>query len=153
GHAAADGPEFLAVAGSANPELDGLHTTTPPAQISNFDLRILEKILVADEDREDCRLRLALRRRGREHAVELTAAEFASNGRLRAAVYAAPLPGADLKAGADVLRRAAIALSDPVIRRVTTATGWTADRSKFLVPGGYVDAVGYHDDDPDSGLP
>jgi hypothetical protein len=66
----------------------------------------------------------------------MTAAEFASNGRLRAAVYGSGLPGADLRAGADVLRSAAIALSDPVIRRVTAAAGWTQDRTRFLVPGG-----------------
>jgi hypothetical protein len=83
----------------------------------------------------------------------MTAAEFASNGRLRTAVYGSPLPGADLTAGADVLRRAAIALSSPAIRRMTTATGWTADRARFLVPGGFVDAAGFRDDDPAAGLP
>ena len=36
---------------------------------------------------------------------------------------------------------------------MTTATGWTADRSRFLVPGGFVDADGYHDDDPAVGIP
>ena len=125
----------------------------PLAQIANFDMRILEHVVVSDEDRQETRLRLAIRRRGQERTIEMTAAEFASNGRLRTVVYGSALPGADLKAGADVLRRAVIALSDPTIRRVTTATGWTADRTRFLVPGGFVDAGGYHDDDPALDIP
>ena len=36
---------------------------------------------------------------------------------------------------------------------MTTATGWTADRTRFLVPGGFVDADGYHDEDPALGIP
>jgi hypothetical protein len=83
----------------------------------------------------------------------MTTADFASNGKFRTAIYGSALPGAVLKAGADVLRRAVIALSTPAIRRMTTATGWAPDRTRFLVPGGYVDADGYHDDDPAPGIP
>ena len=151
GQADTHAPEFVVVEGLADPALDGIYATDPPGRVANFDLRILTKT-VADEG-EESRLHLVIRRHGREHAFEMTAGEFASNGRLRTAVYASPLPGADLRAGTDVLRRAAIALSRPTIRRVTTATGWTADRTKFLVPGGLVDADGYRDDDPDPEAP
>ena len=85
----------------------------PLAQIANFDMRILEHVVVSDEDRQETRLRLEIRRRGQERSFEMTAGEFSSNGRLRTAVYGSALPGADLKVGADVLRRAVIALSKP----------------------------------------
>src|SRR5262245_12256861 len=111
-------------------------------------MKIVEHIVISDEDGQESRLRLVIRRRGAERSIEMTAGDFASNARLRTAVYGSALPGADLKSGADVLRRAVIVLSQPAIRRVTTATGWTADRTRFLVPGGFVDADGYHDDDP-----
>jgi hypothetical protein len=114
--------------------VDRIYTTMPPAQISNFDMRVLEHIVVKDDDRPETRLRLAIRR-GREREVEMTAVEFASDCRLRTAVYASASHGADLRAGADVLRRAVISLSAPATRRTTTATGWTADRVRFLVPG------------------
>jgi hypothetical protein len=134
--------EFCVVDDAGDPELNGIYTTMPPAQIANFDLRILEHIFVCDEDHQESRLRLAIRHRGQERSIEMTAGEFASNGRLRTVVYGSTLPGADVKLGADVLRHAVIALSKPAIRRLTTATGWTADRSRFLVPGGHVDADG-----------
>ena len=99
-------PSSASSTDAGDPELNGLYTTMPPAQIANFDMQILEHVVVGDEDREESRLRLVIRRRGREQVVEMTAAEFASNGRLRTAVYGSALPGADLRAGADVLRRA-----------------------------------------------
>jgi hypothetical protein len=151
--AAAAEPEFRVVAGAGDPELDGIYATMPPGQIANFDMRILEHIVVEDEDRPETRLRLVIRRRAREHEFEMNAAEFASNGKLRTAIYSSALPGADLKAGADVLRRAVTALSDPAIRRMTTSTGWTADQTRFLVPGGFVDVDGYHPDDPTLDVP
>ncbi len=141
------------MADAANPELNGLYAMMPPAQIANFDMRILEHVIVSDEDREETRLRLEIRRRGRERTFEMNSAEFASNGRLRTVVYGSALPGADLKVGADVLRRAVIALSSPNIRRMTTATGWTPSSSHFLVPGGHVDRDGYHDDDQAVDIP
>ncbi len=150
---AAPEAEFRIVSGAANPELDGIYSTMPPAQIGNFTMQILEHVVVSDEDRQETRLRLEIHRRGQVRSVEMTAGEFSSNGRLRAAVYGSALPGADLKVGADVLRRAVIALSKPTVRRMTTATGWTADRSAFLVPGGFVDRDGYHPDDPDGDVP
>jgi hypothetical protein len=153
GHAASPEAEFRVVEDAADPELNGLYATMPPAQIANFDMRIIEHVVVSDEDDQETRLRLVIRRRGRERSIEMTAGEFASNGRLRTAVYGSALPGADLKVGADVLRRAMIALSDPAIRRKTTATGWTEDRTRFLVPAGHVAADGYHDDDPALGIP
>ncbi len=152
--AVATQPEFRVVDDARNPRASGLYwnVEVPPAHISNFDMRITEHVVIRDEGVQEARLRLAIRHRGRERPIEMTAADFASNGKLRAALYGAALPGVDLKLGADVLRRAVIALSDPAIRRVTTATGWTDDRSKFLVPGGHVDAHGYHDYDPALGL-
>jgi hypothetical protein len=153
GPAQAPASEFLVVDHAGDPELNGIYMAAPLAQIANFDMRILEHVVISDEERQETRQRLVIRRRGQERTIEMTAAEFASNGRLRTVVFGSALPGADLKAGADVLRRAVIALSQPAIRRVTTATGWTADRKRFLVPGGFVDADGYHDDDPALGIP
>jgi hypothetical protein len=152
GHAAATEAEFRVIDNAADPELNGLYATMPPAQICNFHMQILEHVVVEDEDRPETRLRMVIRR-GQERSLEMTGAEFASNSRLRTVVYGSALPGADLKVGADVLRRAIIALSQPTIRRTTTATGWTADRSRFLVPGGFVDADGYHNDDPALDIP
>ncbi len=151
--AAAPASEFFVIDDAGDPELNGIYAALPLTQIANFDMRILEHVVVSDEDHQETRQRLVIRRGGKERIFEMTAAEFASNGRLRTVVFGSALPGADLKAGADVLRRAAIALSDPTIRRVTTATGWTADRTRFLVPGGFVDAGGYHDEDPAFGIP
>jgi hypothetical protein len=142
GHAAATEAEFCVVADVSDPELNGIYSTTPPARVANFDLRILEHIVVEDEDRTETRLRLVIRRRGRQREFEMTAADFASNGKLRTAIYSSALPAADLKAGADVLRRAVIALSAPAIRRTTISVGWVADHTRFLVPGGFVDADG-----------
>jgi hypothetical protein len=96
GHAAAAEPEFRVVADAGDPELDGIYATMPPARIANFDMRILEHVVVEDEDRPETRLRLVIRRIGREHELEMTAADFASNGRLRTAIYSSALPGADL---------------------------------------------------------
>jgi hypothetical protein len=93
GHAAAPAGEFLVVDDAGDPELNGLHATMPPAHIANFDMRILEKVVVSDEDRQERRLRLVIRRRGQEHPIEMTAAEFASHGRLRTAIYGSPSPG------------------------------------------------------------
>src|SRR5262245_50944935 len=64
GHAATAEAEFQVVDDAGDPELAGLYTTMPPAQIANFDMRIVEKVLVADEDRQETRLRLVLRRHG-----------------------------------------------------------------------------------------
>jgi hypothetical protein len=152
-HAASPEAEFRAVEDAADPELNGLYATMPPAQICNFTMQIVEYVIIDDEDGQETRLRLVIRLRGRARSVEMTAADFASTGRLRTAIYGSALPGADLKGGADVLRRAVIALSDPAIRRMTTATGWTEDRTRFLVPGGHVDADGYHEDDPALDIP
>ena len=146
--------EFSVVDDAQNPQDSGLYwnVEVPPAQICNFDMRITEHVVIRDEGEQETRLRLVIRHRGRERSIEMTAADFTSNGRLRTAIYGAALPGVDLKLGADVLRRAVVAVSDPAIREVTTATGWTDDRSKFLVPGGHVDAHGYHEYDPAQGV-
>ena len=146
--------EFSVVDDVQNPQGSGLYWNleVPPAQICNFDMRIKEHVVVRDEGEQETRLRLVIRHRGRERPLEMTAADFTSNGRLRTAIYGAALPGVDIKLGADVLRRAVVAVSDPVIRQVTTATGWTDDRSKFLVPGGHVNAHGYHEYDPAQGV-
>ncbi len=146
--------EFSVIDDAQHPQDSGLfwNLEVPPAQICNFDLRITEHVVIRDEGEEETRLRLVIRHRGRERSLEMTAADFTSNGRLRTAIYGAALPGVELKLGAEVLRRAIIAVSDPAIRQVTTATGWTDDRSKFLVPGGHVDAHGYHEYDPAQGV-
>jgi hypothetical protein len=146
--------EFSVVDDPQNPRASGLYWNleVPPAQICNFAMRITEHVVLRDEGQQETRLRLVIRHRGLERAFEMTAAEFTSNGQLRTAVYGAALPGVDIKLGADVLRRAVIAVSDPAIRQVTTATGWTDDRSKFLVPGGHADAHGYREYDPAQGV-
>jgi hypothetical protein len=145
--------EFRLVDDADDPELNGFYTTSPLAQLGNFTMQIAEYIVIEDEEGHETRLRLVMRRGSEERSFEMTAGEFASNGRLRTAIYDSALTGADLKAGADVLRRAIIALSHPAIRRVKTATGWTVDCSTFLVPGGFVDADGYHDSNPALGIP
>jgi hypothetical protein len=148
------GPEFFVVDDTQSPQARGLYWNgaMPPVQICNFDMRIQEHVVIRDDGLQETRLRLMIQHRGQERSIEMTAADFTSNGRLRTAIYGAALPGGDLKLGADVLRRAVIAVSDPAIRQVTTATGWTADRSRFVVPGGHVDADGYHGYDPSLGV-
>jgi hypothetical protein len=63
--AAATEAEFHVVADAGDPELNGIYATKPPAQIANFDMRILEHVIVEEEDRPETRLRLVIRRRGR----------------------------------------------------------------------------------------
>jgi hypothetical protein len=154
GTAGATGAEFSLVHDSQNPQNSGLYWNlqVPPAQICNFDMRIAEHVVIRDEADQETRLRGTIRCLGRQAPFDLSTSEFASNCRLKTAIYNAALPGVDFKLGADVLRRAITAISTPAIREVTTATGWTDDRSKFLVPGGFVDASGYHDYDPSAGI-
>ena len=52
GHAAAHEAEFRVVDNAGDPELNGIYATMPPAQIANFDMRIVEKVIVSDEDRQ-----------------------------------------------------------------------------------------------------
>ena len=46
GLAVAPEAEFRVVEDAGDPELNGLYATTPPAQIGNFDMRILEHVVV-----------------------------------------------------------------------------------------------------------
>ena len=52
GHAAAPAAEFRVVEDADDPELNGLYATMPPAQIANFDMRIIEHVVVSDEDHQ-----------------------------------------------------------------------------------------------------
>jgi hypothetical protein len=152
----AEGPdaEFSYVEDVQNPWNSGLYCNqqVPPDQICNFDMRIDEHIVIRDEGDQETRLRGTIRHRGKERSFNMAASEFANNSRVKAVIYGAALPGVDLKLGVDVLRRAIVAVSHPTIREVTTATGWTEDRSRFLVPGGFVDADSHHDYDPSLGV-
>jgi hypothetical protein len=80
---------------------------------------------------------------GEESAFEMTPDEYVE--KLETSIHKAAGPKIELRASAAAVRNAISRISSPTVRRMTTSAGWTDDRSTFLVPGGWVDALGYHD--------
>ena len=109
------------------------------------------QIVVHDDVEQQTRYQGTISCLGLTRDFRLTAQELASNEKLKAAIFNAAPPEADIKTNVDILRRAIIKVSQPSYRETTTSAGWTEDGSKFLVPGGYVDDQGYHDFKPDCG--
>src|SRR5262249_44192297 len=72
---------------------------------------------------------------------------------LRASIFRAAGVKAELQGTVDQIRTAISRNSTPVKRHYLTSAGWSEDRSKYLVPGGYVDADGYHEHHPGDGVP
>jgi hypothetical protein len=113
-------------------------------RLCNCALTVVEEITRHDdlESRKlfKCRLKLP----GREACFDIPAADFADNGQLKAALFAAGGPRVQIYGSMELVRTAASAVSPaPAARDTTTNFGWDAEGQAYLVPGGRVTAAGF----------
>jgi hypothetical protein len=139
-------PEYLAVDDDEDPERRGLYRVTPdgPHQLSNFTAFIERDTVIRDGPEERHRFEGIIRLHGKVAKFSIGSEEFASNEKLRAAIFAATGAKATILGRVDALRVAISRVSAPVARTVTTDIGWTEAGDAYLVPGGRIDAAGFH---------
>jgi hypothetical protein len=159
GHSASDGApgvheagQYVVVDDEEEPERNGFYSVGPDGrrQLSNFVIELGEDLIVEDEIAPTRKFRGRITCLGRTSDFEVAAEQFAGE-RLREAIFAAAGPKAELLGRVDEIRTATSRTSEAAVRRVTTGVGWSDDLTRFLLPGGYVDADGYHDNQPGGG--
>jgi hypothetical protein len=130
---------------------------TSSRRLSNFSARILEEVVETDID-EVGTLRThfcgEVRIAGRTGSFRLTPEQYTD--KLEPAIYAAAGPSAKFLGTAAEFRRAISHLSEEAgftTRRVITSPGWDEAFTRYSVPGGYVDAAGYHAAADGDGVP
>jgi hypothetical protein len=139
-------PEYLAVDDDEDPERRGLYRLTPygPHQLSNFCMCIERDTVIRDGPEERHQFEGIIRLHGKVAKFSISSEIFASNEQLRAAIFAAAGPKATILGKVDALRTAISRVSAPVARTVTTDIGWNELGDAYLVPGGRIDASGFH---------
>jgi hypothetical protein len=147
-------PEYLAVDDDEDPERRGLYRLTPdgPRQLSNFTMFIERDTVIRDGPEERHRFEGTIRLHGKVASFAIGSEEFASNEQLRAAIFAAAGPKATILGRVDALRVAISRVSAPAARTLTTDLGWTEAGDAYLVPGGRIDAAGFHPAGEDDAL-
>jgi hypothetical protein len=122
-------------------------------RLTNFVVRIDEERIVGDVDEggESRSFHGTINVLGETSPFEISCDAFSE--KLRQAIFNAAGAKAELLGSVDEIRTAISRASKPASRRYLTSTGWTADFSKYLVPGGYVDRDGFHEHVPGDGIP
>jgi hypothetical protein len=138
--------EYLAVDDDEDPERRGLYRLTPygPHQLSNFCMFIERDTVIRDGPEERHTFEGLIRLHGKVAKFSIGSEVFASNEQLRAAIFAAAGPKATILGKVDALRVAISRVSAPVAQTVTTDFGWNELAVAYLVPGGRIDAAGFH---------
>jgi hypothetical protein len=124
------------------------------ARITNFTARIVEEVVIEDDVAGSHDLVGRVRLEGRERGFRMSARDYASNDKLKSAMFEAAGSGARLlDPRIDELRAAIGETSQPTQRVATTTHGWTkADGEMVIVTGnGYVDGDGFRK--PETGGP
>jgi hypothetical protein len=121
--------------------------------LTDFELVIDEERAVQDDVEGSTAFVGRLLLPDREEPVRIPAANYASDERLRQALYSAGGSGLTIDCTMGVLRNAVAATSpNRVRRRFTTNFGWCDDGKEFLVPQGRVTATGFIPSNPDDPL-
>lgn len=143
--------EYLLHTDCVEPERSGIYLDTgdDPVQLTNFLLQVIEDVCVLDDIRGHRMFRCRAVLNGTTSEFTIAAEDFASNTRLPEAIYAAVGAKTIILCKTHVLRTAISAVSKPVPRPVTNNFGWTHEGDAYLVPGGRIDANGFHPAGPD----
>ena len=115
------------------------------APLTNFELVIDKHVQFAD-DADDRAVFVGRLRTSdlQEHPIRIDTADYADDGKLKAELYKLGGPKLEISCKLTALRNAVAATSpEPERSQVTTAFGWTADKTAFLVPGGRITADGF----------
>jgi hypothetical protein len=121
--------------------------------LTDFELIIDEERAVQDDVESSTVFVGRLLLPDREEPVRIPANDYASDERLRQALYSAGGSGLTLDCSMGVLRNAVAATSpDRVRRRFTTNFGWSEDGREYLIPQGRVTASGFIPSSPDDTL-
>ncbi len=155
GEGGEDGEPVYTMEESDDPDRAGIvrHAGGTSRRLTNFTAHITEEIAVVDDATQaSSRYRGIARYAGRERSFEISSADWASDDRLRAALFGAAGSTAVFRDSRVHEVRTAISLnSTPALRTITTAHGWSADARQYLTPTGLVDEDGfrpYLPDDP-----
>lgn len=139
--------EYEAIVDDEDPARTGFYAVAEKYQrrLSNFVMKVEEERRISDVDEvgESLRLRGTIRLHGESHPFEISTEDYSDH--LRRAIFDAAGSRAEFLGGIDEIRTAISRNSVPQVRRYLTSPGWTADFSRYLVPGGFVDAAGYHE--------
>jgi hypothetical protein len=113
--------------------------------LTNFSLVLEKDIVLRDDIESKRRFEGTMTLLGRKVPFAIAAEDYASNDKLKAAIYQAAGPEAQIHCKVDQLRTAISALSTGRTARQeqTTNFGWTADGTAFLVPSGGITKDGY----------
>ncbi len=153
---AAEQIEYEARVDADNPEATGFYAIGEKWQrrLTNFVAAIGEERILGDVDEHEAvtrRLRGTIQVHGETSRFDISTEQY-SEQLLRAFIDAAG-SRVEFLGSINEVRNAISRNSQPVARRYLTSPGWTADFARFLVPGGFVDADGYHDAVQGDGVP
>ena len=143
------GPNYLAIDAPDDADRHGLYSVSGSGKrrLTNFVAIIDEDVNVVDELADSRRFVGHTALEGRRGEFALTAEEFASNDKLKAALFRAAGPRAMILCPRiEELRTAISAGSAPARRTVTTTHGWVERDGGwvYLTTNGHVDADGFH---------
>jgi len=148
-------PQYVAVEDDDGELECGLYRKISESRfrLTNFTMRIEEDRVITsiEDDHVERVYRGNIHCQGQDHPFTLTAQEYVDN--LETAVHLAAGPKIELLAHPGVIRNAIAATSKPSRKDVTSSIGWADDFSRFLVPGGWVDATGYHEHTQGANVP
>jgi hypothetical protein len=146
--------QYRAVPSRGGPGAAGLYRLgDPDCHLCNACIRIERDVTVDDEVRPDRRFEGSIELLGHVSPFSISASDFSSNEKLRAALFQAA--GSQLQIHADIpqVRTAISAVSQPRSSKVTTSVGWSGDSDVYRFPGGVITANGYReitDDDEET---
>jgi hypothetical protein len=114
--------------------------------LANFVLTLDEDVLVQDDVESWREFAGKLTTASDTSPFRITAADYADNGELKAALFAAGGCELVIHGGMDELRRAVSTVSKDAggvrPRKLTTNFGWTADKKAYLTPSSRISAAG-----------
>ncbi len=113
------------------------------SQLTNFSIALTRRVIEQDDVTPSQRFEGTLAIAGREVPLAIDVAAYASDPQLKAAVYAAAGPGAQIHCKVDELRNAIASRGGAEDVIATTNFGWDSSGTRFLVPSGVVTADGY----------
>jgi hypothetical protein len=123
--------------------------------LTNFTVIIDEVVEVDDDSESHHYFKGRLRFGSIDYPLQISAADFASDQKLRAMLYEVGGPGISVHCSMNQLRAAisaAIAEKPPRNRKITRNFGWTHNRESYLLPNGRITPNGYEPSGIDSGL-
>src|SRR5579864_222946 len=147
-------PDFVAFHDAQDPQGNGLYQLDDKGakKLTNFIMRIHADCTIEDMGQVLHRFEGVVELAGRSTPIQLSSEEFANNEGLKAAVLASAGPKAEFLNKMDIIRTAISRVSSPTSKRVTTSNGWDLAQMVYRAPGGWIDAEGYHYNQPDTDM-